>query len=67
MARTSSNIVYDVATYLMDILAVVLALFWLGAIVFIAMKGFLDFAAVLLIITALAVAIAALDEFSLLE
>jgi energy-converting hydrogenase Eha subunit C len=67
MTRTGSNIVYDAATYLMDILAIVLALFWLGTIVFIAMEGYLDFAGVLLVTTVLVVAIALLDEFGLRE
>ena len=67
MARTGSNTVYDAATYLMDILAIMLALFWIGTIGFIAMEGFLDFAAVLIVITILVVAIALLDEFGLRE
>lgn len=65
MARTGSNVVYGMTRYLMDILAVGLVLFWVGAMAFIGMQGYVDFAIVMLLITILVVIIALRDEFNL--
>lgn len=67
MAFTESNIQYDIATYIIDILAIAMLAIYLGITVFIGMKGFVDFSIFLALFLVFVVLIALTNEFGYFE
>lgn len=63
MALRDSNALYEIATYSIDILAILIIVGYIGMVVFIAMNGFLDLAIVFAIFLIFGLFVAITNEF----
>lgn len=67
MSTSSSNTRYTIATYIADIVGILLGIGWLAILVFFAMSQYKDMAVVLGIFTVFVIIVALWNEFGLFE
>lgn len=67
MVRISSDTPYEIARYAIEAGGILLLLFWFGIIGLLAINDYMDFAAILVVLTLLVVVIGFVNESGMLE